>query len=76
MKNLFIGLGVIAMFGFTSCKKYYTCECTSTANGVSSTASSTSEEKMSKSDAKEECEAGNSSASAGGSTASVSCELK
>lgn len=55
---------------FTSCKKDYTCECSTTYNGVTTTASGTV--NGTKSDAKEACEKGTSSA--GGIT--VTCAIK
>ena len=71
MKNLFIGLGILAMIGATSCKKYHTCECTVTVLGVTSTTSATSDTKMSKKDAKADCEGSASTAAS-----SASCKLK
>lgn len=58
MKNLFIGLGVLAMIAATSCKKDYTCECTFDG-GVTSAATY---EKVSKSDAEDKCSASNTAA--------------
>lgn len=71
MKNLFIGLGVLAMIGATSCKKYHTCECKVTVAGITSTSSVTSDTKMTKKDAKADCEG-----SASTTASSASCELK
>ncbi len=70
MKNLFIGLGVLAMIGATSCKKDYTCECTFEGNGVSGSVAETS--KLTKKDAQEWCDEG--STTSGGVT--TKCELK
>jgi len=64
MKNLFIGLGVLAMIGATSCKKIHTCEC----SAGSVTIANETEEKMTKKEAKEECEKG--------SGLGIVCELK
>jgi len=70
MKNLFIGLGVLAMIGATSCKKDYTCECTVTGNGTTASSSATS--KMTKKDAQEWCDETSSSANG----FETKCELK
>ena len=64
MKNLFIGLGILAMLGATSCKKNYTCQCTGGAIAISNEFN----EKMTKKDAKEKCEKG--------SGLGIVCELK
>jgi hypothetical protein len=67
-------IAAVAGFVMTSCKKDYTCECTSTVGTITSTASTTINGK--KDDVKTACEAGNSSASVGGVTSSVKCEIK
>lgn len=74
-KALLIGsLGVFGVIALASCKKDYTCECTSTSGSSSSTASTTI--NATKGDAKEACEAGSSSATSGGSTVTTTCEIK
>ena len=52
-------VAAIALFAvaFTSCKKNYTCECTTTTNGVTTTVKGNSA-KMSKKDAKALCDQG------------------
>jgi len=66
-------VAVIALM-FTSCKKEYTCTCTSNVGGTTTTASGKTE-KMSKKDAKAKCEAGSSSTTVAGTTISVTCKL-
>ncbi len=60
MKKI-IAIAAMAVLVLSSCKKDYTCECTTTGNGQTATASSTV--KATKKDAKEACESGSSSAS-------------
>lgn len=71
MKKLFpvAAVAVLAMM-FTSCKKDYTCTCTSTVAGTTTTVSGKTG-KMSKKDAKAACEKGNVSTSFG----SVTCKI-
>lgn len=68
MRNLFIGLAVVALLGTTSCKKYHTCECTVTVLGSTSTSSGVDDVKRTRKDAKERCESSNGS--------NVDCKLK
>lgn len=72
----FIPLAAVAVLAltFTSCKKDYSCTCTSTVGG-SSASSTTSLGKQTKKDAKAACEALASSSTIGGTTYSVSCSL-
>lgn len=74
MKKLVLLGAVGFLFAFSACKKEYTCECTSTAAGVSATSSTTI--KDTKKNAEEACETGSASSSVGGLTASASCTLK
>lgn len=60
MKKITLLAAVIIAASFASCKKEYTCECTTTINGATYTASGTSG-KMKKKDAKTWCENGNDS---------------
>ena len=76
MKKIASILALASVVAFSSCKKTWTCECTTTTNGVSNTVSATSPTKMTKKDAKKSCENGNTSYSVGGVTASVTCKLK
>ena len=69
MKKVLL-LGAFAIIGLASCKKDYTCECTSEANGISATASTTIKDTKKK--AKEACES--KSVSTGSSTSS--CKIK
>lgn len=70
-RNLTIAFVGLAMIALTSCKKDYTCECTSTDSSGNSSTSSTTIENAKKSDAEEAC---NKSISSGGST--IECKLK
>lgn len=63
-------LGAFAVLGLASCKKDYTCECTSTTMGITTTSSTTIKAK--KDDAKTTCEKG--SVSNGIST--ITCAIK
>jgi hypothetical protein len=71
-KTVLLAAILVVAFG-TSCKKNYTCTCTSTVGGISSSASATA--KMKKKDAKTWCDTGNSSTSYGGTTSSTTCKL-
>ena len=64
----YIGLGVFALILFTSCKKDWTCTCTSSIGGSSSYII----EDQTKSDAKAECDSGDGSAAG----ITVDCELQ
>lgn len=66
-------VAVIALM-FTSCKKEYTCTCTSNVGGTTTTASGKTE-KMSKKDAKAACEKGNMTSTVAGTTVTVSCKI-
>lgn len=59
MKKI-IAIAALSVFVLASCKKDYTCECTTTGNGQTATASSTV--NATKKDAKEACEGGSTSA--------------
>jgi len=70
MKKGLLIAGALVAFTFASCKKDYTCECTSTCGSATSTTSSTIHAK--KKDAEAACTA--SAASSG--TCTYSCALK
>lgn len=59
MKKLFFVSAVLCAFCFASCKKEYTCTCSTTSGGVTISASTTIKDTKKK--AKEACEAGSSS---------------
>ncbi len=66
-------LGVcIAALSFTSCKKDYTCTCTSYESGVEIASASAVLENISKSDAVTACDVGDITYG----TASVDCEIE
>jgi len=69
--TIIFGLSCIALLN--SCKKNYTCECTSSAGGSSTTG--TFEIRDTKKNAQDACSA-KASASAGGATAYSGCSLK
>jgi hypothetical protein len=73
MKKVLV-LGGFALLAMASCKKEYTCECTSTTAGISATAATTIKDTKKK--ATEACEAGTTSSTVLGITSSVSCEIK
>ncbi len=76
MKNLIpVAAVVVLAMMFTSCKKEYTCTCTTSMTGVPSTTVSGKTDKMSKKDAKSKCEAGNTSTTVAGITTSVNCKI-
>ena len=67
-------IAAVAGFVMTSCKKDYTCECTTTVGTITSTSSTTINGK--KDDVKTACEKSNSSSTTLGITSSVKCEIK
>lgn len=77
MKKLLL-VAAVAMFAMTSCKKDYTCECTSTVgqNGSTTSSTSTTTLKAKKADAKKACESTSQDQSAGGYTSKVVCVIK
>lgn len=74
----FAPIAAIALFAvaFTSCKKEWTCECTSTGGGTTTTASDKSATKLSKKDAKAWCESSNGTTSIAGVSFTIDCKLK
>ncbi len=74
-KIILLGSVAFVALSMSSCKKEWTCTCTSSysVNGVTSSASaSATTEKMSKKDAEDACESGSVSTSYG----SVKCEIE
>lgn len=69
-KITLLAAAAMIVASMSSCKKEYTCECTTTGSGYSASASATA--KMTKKDAKAWCE-GSSASSAGMTT---TCKLK
>ncbi len=76
MKKTLLFAGALALiFAFSSCKKDYTCECTTAIDGVvMSTASTTVHDTKKK--AEDQCENGTSSYSLFGETYTVNCKIK
>ncbi len=72
-KSIFVLAGV-AMLALASCKKEYTCECTTTS--AIGTISATTTIKDTKNNATEACEAGSSSTNVGGMQTTVTCKIK
>lgn len=74
MKKLTI-LAVAALaISFASCKKDYTCECTSSGGGATATASTTIKDTKKK--AEDACTARASTTSVGGSQVTSTCKIK
>lgn len=73
MKKAMI-FGTFALLGLASCKKDYTCTCTSTVAGVSSSASSTINDT--KKNAEEACNEGDATSTVLGITSTVDCEIQ
>ena len=71
-KTIFIA-GSLALLTLASCKKDYTCECTTTTGGVSTSASTVIKDKKSK--AEEACNAGDASVSNFGIAVTTECEI-
>jgi hypothetical protein len=72
-KITLLAVAALAMT-FASCKKDYTCECTSTTAGISATASTTINETKKK--ATDACEKGTTSTTVLGITSSTTCKIK
>ena len=74
MKKVLFSLAVVALFAATSCKKDYTCECTttSTVDGVDDFTSEVELLNVSKSDAEDACDAADISTG----VTTTSCDLK
>ena len=75
MKNIYFSAAMLVLVAFSSCKKDYTCECT-TSDGQGGSAKTSVTITESKKDAEDACKAGNSSVSSGGMTVTSSCEIK
>ncbi len=76
MKKLIPMIAVAALATmFTSCKKDYSCTCTTTASGATTATTKYPLGKQKKKDAESACNAMNTSVTAAGMSASVSCKL-
>jgi hypothetical protein len=75
MKNILYSAALVTLVVFSSCKKDYTCECTSKDNTGASYGTSSVTIHSTKKDAESACSA-TSSASAGGMTVTQTCEIK
>jgi hypothetical protein len=73
MKKVMI-FGTFALLALASCKKDYTCTCTTTAGGVSASESVTL--NATKSDAEEACNEGDATATVLGITTTTECEIQ
>ncbi len=71
----FLLTAAVAMLGFSSCKKDYTCECTTTSP-TGTTTSSENTGKMKLSDAKAKCNDGDKTYEVLGQTYSTDCTIK
>lgn len=77
MKKLIPVAAVAALaMMFTSCKKDYTCTCTTTSGGTTIGTTDVALGKQKKKDAETACNGHASSSSVGGVTVAVSCKLK
>jgi hypothetical protein len=74
MKKVLL-VAAVAAFAMTSCKKEYTCECTTTSSS-GSTSSSVKLDKMKKKDAEKKCDEGDGSISFFGETITSECKIK
>lgn len=74
MKKVLLSVFALSMLSLASCKKDYTCSCTSTSGGYSATSTITIH--ATKKDAKDACDAFDATASAGGTTATTACEIQ
>lgn len=72
MKKVLLSVFALGMLSLASCKKDYTCTCTTTG-GVSGSGSITIH--GTKKDAKAACDAYDSSSSIGGTTYTTACEI-
>lgn len=73
MKKAMI-FGTFALLGLASCKKDYTCTCTSTVAGVSASESVTINDT--KKNAEEACNEGDATSTVLGITSTVDCEIQ
>jgi len=74
MKKVLL-VAAVAAFAMTSCKKEYTCECT-TSSSTGSTSSSVKFDKMKKKDAEKKCDEGDATFSFFGETVTSECKIK
>jgi hypothetical protein len=75
MKTIFLTAAAIAALSLASCKKDYTCECTTTSPAGTST-SSEKTGKMKLSDAKSKCNEGDKTYTVLGETYETECSIK
>lgn len=66
--------GAFAVLTLASCKKDYTCTCTTSVGGVSTSASTTINDT--KKNATEACDAGDATSTTLGISATVDCEIQ
>jgi hypothetical protein len=74
MKKVFLFAAVISAFSFASCKKDYTCTCTTSYAGLTASTSTTIHDTKSK--ASSACTAEETSSSVGGVSATTTCVIK
>ena len=72
-KKMFFVAAAVAVLSLSSCKKDYTCECTTSLGGITTSASTTINDT--KSNAEEACENGSSTSTVAGIESSVTCEI-
>lgn len=78
MKKINLLFGALLLLAFSSCKKEYTCVCTTSAGipGVAIPDTESNLGKLSKKKAEEQCSSRNTSTNFMGFTISVNCKLK
>lgn len=78
MKKLVLAIAALGLISLTSCKKDYTCSCTTfaTGSGIDGQTIETKTGKMKKKDAEKKCESSSTSTTVGGVTAGMKCVLK
>jgi len=77
MKKAMI-FGTFALLALASCKKDYTCTCTTTAESASGSATTTASTTINdtKKNAEEACDEGDATSSIGGYTSTTECTLQ
>lgn len=75
MKTIFLTVAAVAALSLSSCKKDYTCECTTTSP-AGTTSNSENTGKMKLSDAKTKCDEGDKTYTFLGDTYETECKIK
>lgn len=75
IKFVITGLALLGALSFSSCKKDFTCKCTTSVDGEEQ-GSGTATINATKKDAKNECEGKSEEATMGGSTFKTTCVIE